>query len=132
MTQREPGYANRTPRQVAEEAFRLADGCVMSAKKDGIVHMGGSIGLKEPELAEKCASLLIATEGFTTYGGLAGRDLDMMARGLVEVTEPACLAERADIAAYLAARIREADRRRGTRRPPDTNRRATSLPAHGK
>ncbi|MFD7428704.1 tryptophanase [Streptomyces sp. NPDC059814] len=108
VTQREPGYADRTPRQVAEEAFRLADGCVMSAKKDGIVHIGGFIGLKDPELAERCGGLLIATEGFTTYGGLSGRDLEMMARGLLEVTEPAYLAERADIAAYLAARIREA------------------------
>lgn len=108
VTQREPGYADRTPRQVAEEAFRLADGCVMSAKKDGIVHIGGFIGLKDAELAERCGGLLIATEGFTTYGGLSGRDLEMMARGLLEVTEPAYLAERADIAAYLAARIREA------------------------
>ncbi|MFJ8937311.1 tryptophanase [Streptomyces sp. NPDC102365] len=108
VTRREPGYEDRTPRQVSEEAFRLADGCIMSAKKDGIVHIGGFIGLNDPELAEKCHGLLIATEGFTTYGGLAGRDLDMMARGLIEVTEPTYLAERADIAAYLAARIREA------------------------
>ncbi|WP_411084659.1 tryptophanase [Streptomyces sp. cmx-18-6] len=108
VTRREPGYADHTPRQVAEEAFRLADACVMSAKKDGIVHIGGFIGLKDPEIAERCEGLLIATEGFTTYGGLAGRDLEMMARGLLEVTEPAYLAERADIAAHLAARIREA------------------------
>ncbi|MET9499668.1 tryptophanase [Streptomyces sp. NPDC006552] len=108
VTRRESGYADRTPRQVAEEAFRLADGCVMSAKKDGIVHIGGFIGLKDAELAERCGALTIATEGHTTYGGLAGSALDMMARGLLEVTEPAYLAERADIAAYLAARIREA------------------------
>jgi tryptophanase len=108
VTQREAAYAGRTPRQVAEEAFRLADGCVMSAKKDGIVHIGGFIGLKDPELAERCGGLLIATEGFTTYGGLAGRDLEMMTQGLLEVTEPSYLAERADIAAYLADRIREA------------------------
>ncbi|GAB2736782.1 tryptophanase [Streptomyces bullii] len=108
VTRHEPGYQDRTPRQVAEEAFRLADGCVMSAKKDGIVHIGGFIGLTDPELAQKCERLLIATEGFATYGGLAGRDLDMMAQGLVEVTDPLYLAERADIAANLAQRVRAA------------------------
>ncbi|GAQ62390.1 tryptophanase [Streptomyces scabiei] len=108
VTRHEEGYRDRTPRQVAEEAFRLADGCVMSAKKDGIVHIGGFIGLNDPELAEKCERLLIATEGFATYGGLAGRDLDMMATGLLEVTEPAYLAERADVASHLADRVRSA------------------------
>ncbi|UUU29125.1 tryptophanase [Streptomyces sp. CA-210063] len=108
VTRHEEAYRGRTPRQVAEEAFRLADGCVMSAKKDGIVHIGGFIGLNDPELAEKCERLLIATEGFATYGGLAGRDLDMMATGLLEVTEPAYLAERADVASHLADRVRAA------------------------
>jgi tryptophanase len=106
VTRHEAAYRGHTPRQVAEEAFRLADGCVMSAKKDGIVHIGGFIGLNDPELAEKCEQLLIATEGFATYGGLAGRDLDMMATGLLEVTDPAYLVERADIAAHLAQRVR--------------------------
>ncbi|GAA2254250.1 tryptophanase [Streptomyces ruber] len=106
VTRREPGYQDRTPRQVAEEAFRLADGCVVSAKKDGIVHIGGFIGLKDPELAERCNGLLIATEGFSTYGGLSGRDLEMMTQGLLEVTEPSYLAEREEAAAYLADRIR--------------------------
>lgn len=108
VTRHEPAYRNHTVRQVAEEAFRLADGCLMSAKKDGIVHIGGFIGLNDRELAEKCQTLLFATEGFPTYGGLAGRDLDMMARGLQEVTDPAYLAERADIAGYLAQRVRGA------------------------
>jgi tryptophanase len=108
VTRNEWGYQDRTPRQVAEEAFRLADGCVMSAKKDGIVHIGGFIGLNDGELAQRCELLLIATEGFATYGGLAGRDLDMMAQGLTEVTEPSYLAERADIALHLAHRVREA------------------------
>jgi tryptophanase len=107
VTQREEAYRNHTPRQVAEEAFRLADGCTMSAKKDGIVHIGGFIGLNDAELAEKCQRLLIATEGFSTYGGLAGRDLDMMAQGLTEVTEPHYLEERAASAAYLAQRVRD-------------------------
>ncbi len=108
VTRHEPGYRDRTPRQVAEETFRLADGCMMSAKKDGIVHIGGFIGLNDPELAQRCELLLIATEGFATYGGLAGRDLDMMAQGLTEVTDPGYLAERADIAAHLAQRVRAA------------------------
>ncbi|SEG88414.1 tryptophanase [Actinacidiphila yanglinensis] len=108
VTRHEDGYRDRTPRQVAEEAFRLADGCVMSAKKDGIVHIGGFIGLNDGELAQRCELLLIATEGFATYGGLAGRDLDMMAQGLKEVTEPSYLAERADIASHLAHRVRSA------------------------
>jgi DMATS type aromatic prenyltransferase len=108
VTRHEAAYRDRTPRQVAEEAFRLTDGCVMSAKKDGIVHIGGFIGLNDPELAQRCELLLIATEGFATYGGLAGRDLDMMAQGLIEVTEPSYLAERADVASHLAQRVRAA------------------------
>ncbi|WP_328752591.1 tryptophanase [Streptomyces sp. NBC_00285] len=108
VTQHEESYRDRTPRQVAEEAFRLADGCVMSAKKDGIVHIGGFVALNDTELAQKCQNLLIATEGFPTYGGLAGRDLAMIAQGLWEVTEPAYLEERADIARYFADQIRAA------------------------
>lgn len=108
VTRHEAAYRDRTPRQVAEEAFRLADGCMMSAKKDAIVHIGGFIGLNDPELAQRCELLLIATEGFATYGGLAGRDLDMIAQGLTEVTDPAYLAERADVAAHLAQRVRSA------------------------
>lgn len=108
VTRHEAAYRDRTPRQVAEEAFRLADGCMMSAKKDAIVHIGGFIGMNDPELAQRCELLLIATEGFATYGGLAGRDLDMVAQGLTEVTEPAYLAERADVAAHLAQRVRSA------------------------
>ncbi|WP_033440459.1 tryptophanase [Saccharothrix sp. NRRL B-16314] len=102
VTQREPGYENHTPRQVAEEAFRLADGCVASLKKDAIVHIGGLLALRDPELAAKCESLLIATEGFRTYGGLSGRDLEMLAQGLREVTDPEYLRARADATSYVA------------------------------
>lgn len=80
----------------------------MSAKKDGIVHIGGFVALNDTELAQKCQNLLIATEGFPTYGGLAGRDLAMIAQGLWEVTELAYLEERADIARYFADQIRAA------------------------
>ncbi|MEU1520166.1 tryptophanase [Streptomyces sp. NPDC005811] len=102
VTQHEPAYKHHSPRQVAEEAFRLADGCLMSAKKDGIVHIGGFLALNDGALAERCELLLIATEGFPTYGGLAGRDLDMIVQGLSEVTDPAYLQSRADAAGHLA------------------------------
>ncbi|KOX23463.1 tryptophanase [Saccharothrix sp. NRRL B-16348] len=108
VTQREPGYEHHTPRQVAEEAFRLADGCVASLKKDAIVHMGGLLAIRDPELAAKCELLLIATEGFRTYGGLSGRDLEMLAQGLVEVTDPEYLRARADATAYVAELARAA------------------------
>lgn len=108
VTQHEAGYREMSPRQVAEQAFRLADGCLMSAKKDGIVHIGGVLGLRDRSLAERCELLLIATEGFPTYGGLAGRDLEMIARGLTEVTEPCCLRARADAARHLARLARDA------------------------
>ncbi|WP_432118792.1 tryptophanase [Streptomyces sp. bgisy032] len=108
VTRREPGYRHMSPRQVAEQAFRLADGCMMSAKKDGIVHIGGFLGLRDRSLAERCEPLLIATEGFPTYGGLAGRDLDMIAQGLTEVTDPRYLQARADAAQHLARLTRAA------------------------
>ncbi|WP_199440360.1 tryptophanase [Umezawaea beigongshangensis] len=108
VTQREPGYANVSPREVAEEAFALADGCVASLKKDGIVHMGGIVAMRDPELAKRCELLLIAGEGFTTYGGLSGRELDMLAQGLLEVTDPAYLGARAAQTSHLAQLVADA------------------------
>lgn len=108
VTQREERYRGHSPREVAKLAFRLADGCVLSLKKDGIVHIGGMLALQDADLAKQCELLLIATEGFSTYGGLSGRDLDMCAQGLVEVTDPMYLRERADATAYLADCAREA------------------------
>src|SRR5205807_3320564 len=87
VTQREPEFRDWSPREVAEAAFRLANGCVGSMKKDGLVNIGGFVALRDEELARRCGLLLIATEGFPTYGGLAGRDLDVLAQGLVEVTD---------------------------------------------
>ncbi|WP_086819144.1 tryptophanase [Allokutzneria sp. NRRL B-24872] len=101
VTRREPGYADWTPRRVAQRAFALADGCVASLKKDGIVHMGGLVAVNDPELAEQCEMMCTATEGFRTYGGLAGRDLEMLAQGLIEVTDPQYLRARADATRYL-------------------------------
>ena len=100
--QREPGQADRTPREIAEEQFRLADGCMISLKKDGFGNIGGLLALNDPALAERCRNVLILTEGFPTYGGLAGRDLEALAQGLLEVTDPAYLAYRVRTVSYLA------------------------------
>jgi tryptophanase len=102
VTQRESGYENRTPREVAEEAFALVDGCVASLKKDGISPMGAFIGLRDADLARRCETNLIATEGFRTYGGLAAHDLERTAVGLGEVLDPHYLAARAAEASRLA------------------------------
>jgi tryptophanase len=85
IQQREPGYANRPIAGIARELFSHGDGCTMSAKKDGLVNIGGFLALKNEDWAERITNLLILIEGFPTYGGLAGRDLEAMARGLREV-----------------------------------------------
>ncbi|ROL61778.1 tryptophanase [Bacteroidetes/Chlorobi group bacterium ChocPot_Mid] len=82
---REKGYANKTVKQIAQEMFSYADGCTMSAKKDGLSNTGGFIGTNDRKLAEKAKELLIITEGFITYGGLARRDLEALAIGFQEV-----------------------------------------------
>jgi tryptophanase len=82
IRKREEGYGDRTLKSIAQEMFSHAEGCTMSAKKDGLVNIGGFLGLNNGEWAEKARNLLILTEGFPTYGGLAGRDLEAMAEGL--------------------------------------------------
>jgi tryptophanase len=108
VIQREQGYADKTPREVAQEAFGLVDGAVASLKKDGISPMGAFIGLTDPELAQRCETNLIATEGFRTYGGLGAHDLDRVARGLQEVVDPHYLGARAADAARLAQQANDA------------------------
>jgi tryptophanase len=108
VTRREPGYAGHTPEQVAKLAFGLADGCVASLKKDGLSPEGAIIGVRDPELAQRCEVDLILTEGFSTYGGLAGHELDYLARGLREVVDPRYLAARAAATAHLARLVNEA------------------------
>jgi tryptophanase len=104
---REAEYAEYTYRQIAQQMFNLTDGAVMSAKKDALVNMGGFLVLRDKKLADACKSLLIITEGFTTYGGLSGRDMEAMAIGLGEVFDPHYLQYRIKSTEYLGSRLRD-------------------------
>ncbi len=99
---REPGFEGCSPQQVARQFFDLADGFTLSAKKDGMVNIGGLLGVRDPVLAERLEQQLILGEGYSTYGGLAGRDLEAMAIGLREALDPEYLRYRARSVAYLA------------------------------
>ena len=102
---REKDEAHKSYRQIASEMFELADGAVMSAKKDALVNMGGFLALRNEELAAECQNLLIITEGFTTYGGLSGRDMEAIAIGLREIFEPDYLEYRVRSTAFLGEKL---------------------------
>lgn len=104
---REPGYEHKSLLEIANEIFSIADGAFMSAKKDAIVNIGGFLAVRDGELFQKICSELILREGFPTYGGLAGRDLEAMAVGLREGLDEAYLAYRTGQVAYLGSRLIE-------------------------
>ncbi len=108
IKQREPGQAERSARAIAREMFDLADGATISAKKDGLVNIGGVLLMRDDRLAGRANNLLILTEGFVTYGGLAGRDLEAMAQGFVEVLDEDYLEYRLRSVAYLGEHLLDA------------------------
>jgi tyrosine phenol-lyase len=108
IQQREPGHAGRSVREIAREMFSYGDGCTMSAKKDGLVNIGGFLALKNAEWAERITNLLIMVEGFPTYGGLAGRDLEAISIGLCEVLNEDYLAYRIGQVAHLGEQLEKA------------------------
>ncbi len=102
---REPGYSDKTPKQIAQEMFRYGEGCTMSAKKDGMANIGGFLCTNDEMLAQQEKDLLILTEGYPTYGGLAGRDLEAIAVGVQESLEEDYLRYRIASTAYLGSHI---------------------------
>ncbi|NUM50136.1 MAG: tryptophanase [Flavobacteriales bacterium] len=104
---REKGFEKKTYREIAQEMFALTDGAIMSAKKDALVNMGGFLVLKDKILAAECKNKLIITEGYATYGGLSGRDMEAIAIGLQEVFEPAYLEYRIKSTQYLGEKLKE-------------------------
>ncbi|MBP7541859.1 MAG: tryptophanase, partial [Saprospiraceae bacterium] len=108
IKQREEGYADKTVKEIAHELFSYAEGCTMSAKKDAFANIGGFLAMHDEDLALQCRNLLIITEGFPTYGGLAGRDLEAIAIGLEEVLDENYLQYRIRSIEYLTAKLIEA------------------------
>ena len=108
IKRREPGQAHRSLSEIAREMFSYADGCTMSAKKDALVNIGGFLAVRDEKLYQQASIWAVLFEGFPTYGGLAGRDLEAMARGLEEVLDETYLAHRIGQVEYLANRLLQA------------------------
>ncbi len=108
IKQREPGQSDRSPREIAREMFDLADGATISAKKDGLVNIGGLLLMRDEDLFRRASDLLILTEGYVTYGGLAGRDLEAMAQGFQEVLDEQYLRYRVRSAEYVGEKLLQA------------------------
>ncbi|MBI3547558.1 MAG: tryptophanase [Elusimicrobia bacterium] len=108
VKKRETGYAARAAAETAREMFSLAQGCWMSAKKDGLAHIGGFLALKDKALADRAREAMVLFEGFPTYGGLAGRDLEAIARGLSEVLDDDYLEHRLRLIEFFSERMRAA------------------------
>lgn len=108
IKQREPGQQHRSVKDIVRDMFDLADGSTISAKKDGLVNIGGLLLIRDRELFQRACNLLILTEGFVTYGGLAGRDLEAMAQGLTEVVEEDYLGYRIRSVEYLGEKLLKA------------------------
>jgi tryptophanase len=105
---REKGYSNMSVREIAREMFSHVDGCTMSAKKDALVNIGGFFAVNDDAMASRARNLLIITEGFPTYGGLAGRDLEAIAQGLDEILDEHYLQYRIRSVEYLGEKLTKA------------------------
>jgi tryptophanase len=113
---REKGYGNMTVRAIAREIFSYADGCTMSGKKDALVNIGGFLAVNDDGLAQQARNILVVTEGFPTYGGLAGHDLEAFAQGIEEVLQEDYLKYRIRSVTYLGEKLSQL--RVPTFRPP--------------
>jgi tryptophanase len=105
IKKREKGFENKTVLEISQEIFSYSDGCTMSAKKDALVNIGGFLALNDEKIAQNAKNLLIVTEGFTTYGGLAGRDLEAMAQGLEEILDEEYLKYRHRSIEYIGEKL---------------------------